>query len=150
MKKLKYLPVGVLLLFALVGCNNFDEVAEEFNNVNDTEVLESLLGTWVVDQVIYSGFDATSVFQGFTLTFGEDGSWSAENGEPLFNSDGTWQFASDELDKLDMDGVEVDLEFTIDREKGSTMTLELIPPERAIGGRSEGLTEPYVLTFSKL
>ena len=147
-----------LVLFTLLaictlqsGCDNFDEIAEKFSDVNPNEQREALLGTWRADRVTFEFTDVTFGFEGFRLTFNDDNTWIAENGGILFSDGGSWEFVPGSTSRLEMGGTgTVDIFFTIDRTRGNTVTMVVVPNEEPIGGRTKGLSSEYVLELSKV
>ena len=141
--------IYTILLFTAVlgvGCDSYED--EEAAGLSETqEQLDRLAGSWNGDRVTFEGVDVTAQdFIGFTLTFNEDGTWSSQNGDPTFGSNGVWEFDGTNLSRILMNDVPVNLIFTYD---GSQLTLEFTLVGSSIG-RMKGVTGDYVINLSPL
>ena len=137
--------VFFLTTVCFLGCDDYEDESSDLNAVQ--EQLDRLVGQWNGDQVLFEGIDVTlQDFQGFTLTFSEDRTWSSENGAPTFGTGGTWDFDGAELDRLIMNDIPVNLTFTYD---GRQLTMNFVLTGSSIG-RKQGTTGDYVIYLSPL
>ena len=137
------------VLFAMAtlvwGCDSYEDEASDANETRDQ--LTRLAQTWNGDRVLFEGVDVTQQdFVGFTLTFNEDGTWVAVNGDPTFGNQGVWDFETGNVNRILMNDVPVDLFFTIG---ASQLTLEFTLNGASIG-RLKGVTGDYVIDLSPL
>ena len=139
-----------LIVFGLgvFSCDSFEDGDTNFTDLEFQR--ESLIRSWVNDDVILDNINVSSEFQGFQLVFNEDNTWTSTNGEPIFLGGGTWDFVPGDLDKINMgNDIVIDIRFTIDRAQGNTMTIFFNTNGRAIGAaRAFGLTGDYTMKFS--
>ena len=93
--------VLVLSLSLIVSCSTNED--DSTNTTVEIEQLESTAetGTWRVTNLVDSGQDETSDFNGFVFSFLENGTVTATNGTTIY--DGTWSVASDDDDDNDVD-----------------------------------------------
>lgn len=150
-----YKIFSLLLLSGCVfflSCDNFDDVEEEFPEFRiDPELIEArLTATWRADRVVYDLVEVTSEFQGFELTFDENNTWAATEGDPLFLSAGDWQFVEDRTDAVDFgNGIIAFISFPVD-DTQVMMTMSVLTNGASIGGRNTGLSEEYIIDFSRV
>ncbi len=140
------LMIALLIMAATIaGCDSYEDEGSSTNEVRDQ--LERLASSWNGDRVLFDGVDVTlQDFANLTLTFNEDGTWTTQDGDPAFGSQGTWEFETGNTNRILMNGVPVDLFFTTG---GSQLTLSFILQGSAIG-RSKGTTGDYVIDLSPL
>ena len=146
--------ITLLMIFSvgLLSCNNFDEVANEFKDFTFDPSIESekLIGTWSADVVVQDGFNVTNLFEGFELTFNQNNTWTAINGEPIFAADGSWDFVEGDVNSLDFGDIFLaDIAFPID-DNQNIMYLQIFVGDGTVGGRTLGLDGLYQIEFSKL
>ena len=93
--------VLVLSLSLIVSCSTNED--DSTNTTVEIVQLESTAetGTWRVTNLVDSGQDETSDFNGFVFSFLENGTVTATNGTTIY--DGTWSVASDDDDDNDVD-----------------------------------------------
>ena len=145
-----YIIYTVILGFVIASCDSFEDGGTSFTDLEFQR--ESLIRTWINDDVILDNINVTSEFQGFQLVFNDDNTWTATSGLPIFLSNGTWDFVPGDLDKINMgNDVIIDIRFTIDRSQGNTLTIFFNTNGNAIGSaRTQGLTGDYTMKFSSV
>jgi hypothetical protein len=106
-----YKVVLVLSLSLIVSCSTNED--DSPNNAVQIEQLENTAetGTWRVTNLVDSGEDETSDFNGYDFTFSENGTVTATNGTTTYN--GTWSVTSDDSDDDDDSDVEFNLFFPV-------------------------------------
>jgi hypothetical protein len=107
--------------------------------------LDRITRTWLADQVVYEGFDATEDFADLSITFADDNTWTATNGAPVFGNGGTWQLGEDNLNQLLLGATEATITISPDVR---LLRLEFVLTGGSIGGRTQGLDGAYTITFS--
>lgn len=124
------------------------EDTEEETNTRDLVLqTERLSQTWLIDQAVFDGVLVSDLIPNLELTFNENNTWTAQNGATVFNNQGSWQFADNSLNTINMDGVEVQLFFTVE---STQLRLTFLLNNLAIGSaRMKGLTGQYILDFTK-
>ena len=140
----------IILGLGIVSCDSFEDGGTSFTDLEFQR--QSLIRTWSNDDVILDNVNVTSEFQDFRISFNEDNTWTAVNGNPVFLDGGTWDFVPGDLNKLNMgNDIVIDIRFTIDRSQGNTLTIFFDTNGRAIGsGRVFGLTGDYTMKFSSI
>ena len=140
----------IILGLGIISCDSFEDGGTSFTDLEFQR--QSLIRTWLNDDVILDNVNVTSEFQDFGISFNEDNTWTAVNGNPIFLGSGTWDFVPGDLNKLNMgNDIIIDIRFTIDRSQGNTLTMFFDTNGRAIGsGRAFGLTGDYTMKFSSI
>lgn len=106
-----YSVVLVLSLSLIASCSTNED--DSPNNNVDIQQFESTAetGTWRVTNLVDSGEDETSDFNGYDFTFSSNGTVTATNGTTTYN--GTWSVTSDDSDDDDDSDVEFNLFFSV-------------------------------------
>ena len=140
----------IILALGIASCDSFEDGGTSFTDLEFQR--ESLIRTWINDDVILDNVNVSSEFQDFQITFNEDNTWTATNGDPIFLGNGNWDFVPGDLNKLNVgNDIIIDIRFTIDRSQGNTLTMFFDTNGRAIGsGRVFGLTGDYIMKFSSI
>ncbi len=143
--KTKHIAYVAIIVFS-IGCKG-----KTIDPVKATAVelklaaLQNESKPWSVTSgsVTKDGFDVSSQFDGFTLTFGEF-TYSSKNGlNSAWPSTGTWEFSNDNPNKiLRNDGVLMDATVA-----NNSLTLKFRVSD--VGGRSNGLDGEYVFVLSE-
>lgn len=96
-----YRVVLVLSLSLIVSCSTSED--DSTNNTVEIQQLESTAetGTWRVTNLVDSGRDETSDFNGYVFSFLENGTVTATNGTTIY--DGTWSVTRDDDDDNDVE-----------------------------------------------
>jgi hypothetical protein len=138
----------IFLTYLVVFSACLKEDTEEETNTRDLVLqTERLSQTWLMDHAVYDGVLVSDLIPNLVLTFNENNTWTAQNGASLFNNQGTWQFADNDLNTISMDGVEVQLFFTVE---STQLRLTFLLNNQAIGNaRMQGLTGQYIIDFTK-
>ena len=140
-----YMAVIFVIAAMVTGCDSYEDEGSNANEVRDQT--GRLASSWNGDRVLFDGVDVTlQDFEDFILTFNEDGTWTAQDGDPTFGDQGTWEFAEGNTNRILMNGVPVDLFFTTG---ASQLTLRFVLQGSAIG-RTKGTTGDYVIDLSPL
>lgn len=145
---MKRVLIAILIIGSISSCDNFDEVREEFPEFRvDEAAAQRVFGTWRMDRIVFDFLDVTTEYEGFILSFSEDGTWSATNGDPLFASSGEFELTSET--QIVFDGAyAAEINFPIDDDQNA-MTMFLNPSGNTVGSRTEGLDGDYTIEFSK-
>ncbi|MEO1051877.1 MAG: hypothetical protein AAFX87_14700 [Bacteroidota bacterium] len=141
MKKISYIFSTVLLLglFATLGCDGDDDPTPEQLQ------LQKIAKTWSVQSVNLDDFDVTAPsYTNFTIQFTDDKRFITENGEPLFVGSGFWDFGTNNLDVVVIDGINITTNFN---DEATTLQLTFTANGNTIGGRTEGLSGSYVFNL---
>jgi len=106
-----YRVVFVLSLLLTVSCSTNDD--DSPNNTVQIQQIENTAeaGTWRVTNLMDSGEDETSDFNGYDFTFSDNGTVTATNGTTTY--DGTWSVTADDSDDDDDSDVEFNLFFPV-------------------------------------
>lgn len=141
-------PPIILLSFIVIFTSCLKEETEEETSARDLVLqTERLAKTWLIDQAVYDGILVSDLIPNLELTFNENNTWTAQNGASVFENQGTWQFATNDLNTIIMDGVEVQLFFTVE---STQLRLTFVLNNQSIGSaRRQGLTGQYIIDFSK-
>jgi len=109
-KRFLYKVVLALSLSLIVSCSTNED--DSPNNAVQIEQLENTAetGTWRVTNLVDSGEDETSDFNGYDFTFSSNGTVTATNDTTTYN--GTWSITNDDDDDDDSD-VEFNLFFPV-------------------------------------
>jgi hypothetical protein len=142
----KYIVITLLSLIAIFTSCLKEETEEETSARDAVLQTERLSKTWLIDQAVYDGVQVSDLIQDLEITFNENGTWTAQNGASVFENQGTWQFAANDLNTIIMDGVEVQIFFTVE---STQLRLTFLLNNKAIGNaRMNGLTGQYSIDFS--
>ena len=142
----KYIVITLLSLIAIFTSCLKEETEEETSARDAVLQTERLSKTWLIDQAVYDGVQVSDLIQDLEITFNENGTWTAQNGASVFENQGTWQFAANDLNTIIMDGVEVKIFFTVE---STQLRLTFLLNNKAIGNaRMNGLTGQYSIDFS--
>ncbi|MFZ5972160.1 MAG: hypothetical protein ACOYXA_11265 [Bacteroidota bacterium] len=136
---MKRIILFLLTSVALLSCKEDDD------GLTDIEKATILLAKqWDVSSVLLEGTDITNF--GYTLSkiqFNADGTWAATNGGSLFSSSGSWTFANDNLNVLNMSGTEVYIALN---EQGLNLELRFtLTGATPIGGRVSSIQGDYIV-----
>ena len=97
MKKGFYFGLLLMLSFSLMSstCSSDDDDGGQIDNSQEIAQIENDVqsGTWRITSYVDSGQDETNDFNGYTFTFGSDGTLTAENGTNTMT--GTWSVTDD-------------------------------------------------------
>ena len=97
MKKGFYFGLLLMLSFSLMSstCSSDDDDGGQIDNSQEIAQIENYVqsGTWRITSYVDSGQDETNDFNGYTFTFGSDGTLTAENGTNTMT--GTWSVTDD-------------------------------------------------------
>ncbi|MFW5759711.1 MAG: hypothetical protein ACOCXH_01880 [Cyclobacteriaceae bacterium] len=140
--------IAIILLSCIaIFTSCLKEETEPGTNARDVVLqTERLSKTWSIDQAVYDGVLVIDLIPDLELTFNENNTWVAQNGASVFENQGTWQFAPNDLNTIIMDGVEVQLFFTVE---STQLRLKFQLNNEAIGSaRMNGLTGEYIIDFS--
>ena len=109
MKKGFYFSLLLMLSFSLMSstCSSDDDNGGQINNSQEIAQIENYVqsGTWRITSYVDSGQDETSDFNGYTFTFGLDGTLTAVNATNTMT--GTWSVTDDSISSSD------DIDFNI-------------------------------------
>lgn len=108
--KFRLIPFLILLLLSLQSCG--DDPVPPTPKTAEELALEALAGTgtktWTLTlgSVKKNGTDVTSTYSGFELTFnaGTSKTYTSKNTNDLFDTNGTWNFAGANFDKIVLSG----------------------------------------------
>lgn len=127
--------LGTLLM---MGCGDDDDN----DGPSEEEMqLQMIAKSWQAQTVTFEGTDVTEAsFSNFTITFGDDKTFSTSNGDPIFTGGGLWDFGTT-LDVLIVDGVTIN---TLVNADASALRLTFTATGESIGARKSGLTGNYV------
>ncbi len=140
--------IAIILLSCIaIFTSCLKEETEPGTNARDVVLqTERLSKTWSIDQAVYDGVLVIDLIPDLELTFNENNTWVAQNGASVFENQGTWQFPPNDLNTIIMDGVEVQLFFTVE---STQLRLKFQLNNEAIGSaRMNGLTGEYIIDFS--
>lgn len=105
MKKGFYFGLLLMLSFSLMSstCSSDDDDGGQIDNSQEIAQIENDVqsGTWRITSYVDSGQDETNDFNGYTFTFGSDGTLTAENGTNTMT--GTWSVTDDSSSSSDID-----------------------------------------------
>ena len=105
MKKGFYFGLLLMLSFSLMSstCSSDDDDGGQIDNSQEIAQIENDVqsGTWRITSYVDSGQDETNDFNGYTFTFGSDGTLTAENGTNTMT--GTWSVTDDSSRSSDID-----------------------------------------------
>ncbi|MBT1698875.1 hypothetical protein KK083_18420 [Fulvivirgaceae bacterium PWU4] len=129
----------VVLLTTFSGCNK-DE--GESARARTERLLKS--ASWKLNKVTVDGVDQTNLYTGMILTAGV-GTYTAQNGDPVWPSTGTWKLIDDKT--IDRDnGVTV----TIEKLDENVLTLSLVWNKTTYGaGRQQSVSGNHVFEMMK-
>lgn len=134
--------VTALLLGIISACDSYvdPDVAQD-----QGAVIDRLARTWQADQVILEGIDITDQIPDLVMSFNDDNTWAAINGEPIFSSSGTWVLVEETTDQLLLNGVLAFFSLTFDAEQ---MVLMVDYDGNTIGSRTSGTNGTYEFYMS--
>lgn len=145
----KYIMI-IFLTYLMIFSACLKEDTEEESNTRDVVLqTERLSQTWLIDQAVYDGVLVSDLIPGLEITFNENNTWTAQNGATVFNNQGTWQFAENDLNTIIMEGVEIQLYFTTEATQ-MRLTFLLINSQPIGNARMNGTTGQYILDFTKI
>ena len=104
MKKGFYFGLLLMLSFSLMSstCSSDDDGGQIDNSQEIAQIENDVQsGTWRITSYVDSGQDETNDFNGYTFTFGSDGTLTAENGTNTMT--GTWSVTDDSSSSSDID-----------------------------------------------
>ncbi|WP_420583421.1 hypothetical protein [Reichenbachiella sp.] len=109
-----YLLIATLLICS-VSCTDEELSKEEITKQKLTE------SPWGDPVVLVDGVDESATYLDFSIDF-SDGTYTSENGEPIWASSGTWEFKDNTGSVMILDG---DLEVTVNAVDAESLELAL-------------------------
>ena len=143
----KFWSLWMIFWLLIIGaaCEEDDSGGGELSLNDRQQQINRLTRTWNADRATFEGFDATEEFQGFTITFAEDNTWTATGSNLVFGSQGPWDLDEEDVNLLRLEGVEVQLTISPDVR---LMQLAFVLAGGSIGSRLQGLSGEYIIEFS--
>ncbi|MEM9832351.1 MAG: hypothetical protein AAF944_17095 [Bacteroidota bacterium] len=140
-------PLWMIFWLLIIGaaCEEDDSGGDELSLNDRQQQINRLTRTWNADRASFEGFDVTEEFQGFTITFAEDNTWTATGNNLIFGSQGPWELDEEDINLLRLGGVEVQLTISPDVR---LMQLSFVLAGESVGSRTEGLSGEYIIEFS--
>lgn len=111
-----------LLHFVLILLAFVSSCKEDGPSLIEQAKAQLTAGPWGKPTVTVEGVDQSNAYEDFTITFG-DQTYQSVNGDPMWQSTGTWAFADNEGKVMTLDG---DIEVKINRLDGDALELELV------------------------
>lgn len=136
-----YLLIGALLIINL-SCTE-DELSDE--EVTKQKLTES---PWGDPMVTVDGVDESATYSDFSIDF-SDGTYTSDNGEPIWSSSGTWEFKDNTGTIMILDG---DLEVTINSVDDESLELVLQWEQTTfeLGGRTNSIFGRHLFFMRKM
>ena len=102
-----------LSVFLLLSCNNDDDQGENNNNQNMEQIRATMTsGTWSIVLYNDSGADETNNYEGYTFTFGSNGTLVAASATETYS--GTWSVTDSDNSNDDNSNDDIsDIDFNI-------------------------------------
>lgn len=115
MKKGFYFGLLLMLSFSLMSstCSSDDDDGGQIDNSQEIAQIENDVqsGTWRITSYVDSGQDETNDFNGYTFTFGSDGTLTAENGTNTMT--GTWSVTDDSSSSSSSSDIDFNIFFPV-------------------------------------
>jgi hypothetical protein len=137
MKNLKILfsiPVFILCLsfVFLMSCGEDDSDPK-------TVATDELSKTWQVGTVKLDGIIVTvPSYENFSITFSNSGTYTTQNGDPIFSGSGTWSFDGDNFNAIVLSGVLVNVAIN-----ATSLSMTFTAQDAPLTGRVKGLSGAY-------
>ena len=111
-KRNQWIVASLMLSATFISCENEDNETPGISPVNVTE-LKSIAesGAWVITHFFDTDKEETADYDGYTFTFGANGTLTATNGTT--DVSGTWSITDSDDDSSDDDGSSDDVDFNI-------------------------------------
>lgn len=107
-------PLFILLLvfnFLFTGCSKKDDNSNQNGQIQAQIENYVQTGNWGVTKFIESGNDETANFNGYTFTFGSDGTLNATNGSNTYQ--GSWSISDSNSDDDSQDDLHFNINFNL-------------------------------------
>lgn len=134
--------LSLSLVFFLGSCGGSDDIDPK------TDTTNKLARTWSAGTVRLDNVDVTiSSYQNFSITFSSAGTYSTQDGDPIFTGSGTWSFDGDNLNAIILSGVLVNITINADV---TSLVMTFTAPDAALNGKVLGLSGDYVFELTAL
>lgn len=137
MKNLKILySISVFMLslsmIFLMSCGSDDPDPK-------ADATSELSKTWETGTVTLDGIVVTvPSYENFSITFSSSGTYTTQNGDPIFSGSGAWTFDGDDLDAIVLSGVLVNVAIN-----ATSLSMTFTAPDAPLSGRVKGLSGDY-------
>ncbi|MDN5217137.1 hypothetical protein QQ020_34010 [Fulvivirgaceae bacterium BMA12] len=139
MKNIKILSANIIILslsLVFLGSCGGDDDADP-----KADQTAKLAKTWSASTVRLDNVDVTiPSYENFSITFSSAGTYSTQDGDPIFTGNGSWSFDGDNVNAIIISGTKANITLNGD---ATTLVLTFTAPDAPLTGRAYGLSGNY-------